>query len=61
MIQKSLIDKIIRTSQKIQKSSLRGSSNYITISDESADMIQDAYRKHISNCRKDKIRRLLDL
>ena len=31
MIQKSLIDKIIRTSQKIQKSSLRGSSNYITI------------------------------
>jgi len=55
---KSLVDKLIKASQKIHQSSLRGSGNYITISKSISDIIHKIERKGI---RKDKINRLFNI
>jgi hypothetical protein len=54
--QKSLVDKLLQASQKIQQSSLRGSGNYILTSPVIADMIN----KYKSEFRKEKIKRLFN-
>jgi hypothetical protein len=42
--QKKLIEKLSEASQKIHKSSLRGSGNYVVLSPESGDIFMTAYR-----------------
>jgi|LauGreDrversion4_2_1035121.scaffolds.fasta_scaffold420850_3 hypothetical protein len=56
MTNKSLVDKLLEASQKIQKSSTRGSGNYILTSPVIADFIN----KYKSEFRKEKIKRLFN-
>ena len=51
MTNKSLVDKLFGASQKIQKSSTRGSGNYILVS----PVIADIMNKYKSEFRKEKI------
>ena len=57
MTNKSLVDKLLEASQKINKSSLRGSGNYITVNSNIASMIS----KLKSERRIDKIKRLFNV
>jgi hypothetical protein len=57
MINKSLVDKLLKASQKIHQSSLRGSGNYITVNSTIASMIS----KLKSERRIDKIKRLFNV
>jgi hypothetical protein len=57
MINKSLVDKLLKASQKIHQSSLRGSGNYITVNSNIASMIS----KLKSERRIDKIKRLFNV
>ena len=57
MANKSLVDKLLDASNKIYKSSLIGSSNYITVNKKIADIIYQIERPRI---RKKKIKRLFD-
>lgn len=57
MDNKSLVDKLMEASNKIYKSSLIGSGNYITVNKAISDIIHKIDRKRI---RKDKIKRLLN-
>ena len=52
---KSLVDKLLKASQKIHQSSLRGSGNYITVN--IADIINKLERQ---KNRKNKIKRLFN-
>jgi hypothetical protein len=54
MANKSLVDKLLEASNKIYKSSLIGSSNYITVNKKIADIIYQIERPGI---RKKKIKR----
>ena len=56
MTNKSLVDKLFGASQKIQKSSTRGSGNYILVS----PVIADIMFKYKSEFRKEKIKRLFN-
>jgi hypothetical protein len=42
--QKTLVEKILQTSQKVHQASLRGSGNYVVLSPESGDIFMAAYR-----------------
>jgi hypothetical protein len=42
--QKSLVEKLLEASQKIHKSSLRGSGNYVVLSPESGDIFMAIHR-----------------
>ena len=57
MSNKSLVDKLLEASNKIYKSSLIGSGNYITVNKTISDIIYKIDRPKI---RKKKIKRLFD-
>lgn len=57
---KNLVDKILEASSQIHKASLRGKSNWILTSIETSDVIQEVYRSHVANWRKEKIKRIYD-
>ena len=52
---KDLIDKLLKASETIHKSSLRGSANYVVTSPSVSDMIQEVYNKQKVNFRKEKV------
>lgn len=60
MDKKNLIDKILESSSQIHTASTRGGGNWIVTSTETADAIQEVYRTHIANYRKEKIKRIYD-
>jgi len=53
MTNKSLVDKLLEASQKINKSSLRGSGNYIVVNPNILNMAKKSLRK-------EKIKRLFN-
>lgn len=53
-MQKDLIDKLLKASETIHKSSTKGSANYMVVSKEVANIINGFKR----NIRKEKIKRL---
>lgn len=55
-----LYDKILKASETIHKSSIRGSANYVVISPSVADMIQEVYNQEKAGWRKEKIKRLFN-
>ena len=55
---KELIDKLLKSSQAIHKSSLRGSANYVVTSSSVADLIQEVYNEEKATWRKEKIKKL---
>ena len=55
---KDLIDKLLKASETIHKSSLRGSANYVVTSPSVSDIIQEVYNKQKVNFRKEKVNRL---
>jgi hypothetical protein len=55
---KDLIDKLLKASETIHKSSLIGSANYVITSPSVSDMIQEVYNKQKVNFRKEKVNRL---
>jgi hypothetical protein len=55
---KDLIDKLLKASETIHKSSLRRSANYVVTSPSVSDMIQEVYNKQKVNFRKEKVNRL---
>ena len=57
MTNKSLVDKLLKASQKIHQSSLRGTGNYITVNKTISDIIYKIDRPKI---RKTKIKRLFN-
>lgn len=57
MDNKSLVDKLLKASQQIHQSSLRGPGNYITVNSNIADIINKLERQ---KNRKDKIKRLFN-
>ena len=57
MKNKSLVDKLLEASQKINKSSLRGSGNYITVNATIYEIINKLERQ---KNRKTKIKRLFN-
>lgn len=57
---RSLIDKILEASSQIHSASTRGGSNWMVTSTETAEAIQEVYRKHVANHRKEKIKRIYD-
>lgn len=57
MTNKSLVNKLLKASQKIHQSSLRGTGNYITVNKTISDIIYKIDRPKI---RKTKIKRLFN-
>jgi hypothetical protein len=57
MDNKSLVDKLLKASQKIHQSSLRGSDNYITVNATIDEIINKLERQ---KNRKNKIKRLFN-
>jgi hypothetical protein len=55
---KELIDKILKASEIINKSSRRSPANYMVVSPSVAQMIQDSYNEYKSGFRKEKIKKL---
>jgi hypothetical protein len=53
-MQKDLIDKLLKASETIHKSSTKGSANYMVVSPDVANIINGFKR----NIRKEKIKRL---
>ena len=49
MSNKSLVDRLLKASQKIHQSSLRGPGNYITVNSTIADIIYKIDRPKIRN------------
>jgi hypothetical protein len=60
MSDKDLIDKLLKASEVINKSSRRSPANYMVVSQSVADIIQEVYNKEKAGWRKDKIKRLFD-
>lgn len=60
MDNKNLIDKILKASDIIHKSSIKGYGDYVVSSPSVAQMIQDVYNEQRSNYRKEKIIRIFD-
>jgi hypothetical protein len=58
--QKELLDKLLEASAQIHTASTRGGSNWIITSTETSDAIQEVYRSHVANWRKEKIKRIYD-
>ena len=58
MDNKDLIDKLLKVSNVISKSSKRGYGNYMVTSPSVAQMIQDVYSDQRSSYRKEKIIRI---
>jgi len=58
MDNKDLIDKLLKVSNVINKSSKRGYGNYMVTSPSVAQMIQDVYSDQRSSYRKEKIIRI---
>ena len=60
MSDKDLIDKLLKASEVINKSSRRSPANYMVVSHSVADMIQEVYNKEKAGWRKEKIKRLFN-
>lgn len=60
MSDKDLIDKLLKASEVINKSSRRSPANYMVVSPSVADMIQEVYNKEKAGWRKEKIKRLFN-
>ena len=60
MSDKDLIDKLLKASEVINKSSRRSPANYMVVSQSVADIIQEVYNKEKAGWRKDKIKRLFN-
>lgn len=58
MSDKDLIDKLLKASEVINKSSRRSPANYMVVSPSVADMIQEVYNKEKAGWRKEKIKKL---
>ena len=58
MSDKDLIDKLLKASETIHKSSTKGSANYMVVSQSVADIIQEVYNKEKAGWRKEKIKKL---
>lgn len=54
---KELIDKLLKASEKIHKSSTKGTANYMITSPEVANMLKSIYKV---KCRKEKIKRIFN-
>lgn len=60
MSNKELYNKILQASNHIQKSSTKGSANYMITSPEVANMLQGIYTAEKVKCRKEKIKRIFN-
>ena len=60
MSDKDLIDKLLKASEVINKSSRRSPANYMVVSPSVADMIQEVYNKEKAGWRKEKIKKLFN-
>lgn len=60
MEQKKLVDKLLEASAQIHKASTRGRGDWIVTGSQAADAIQEVYRNHVANLRKEKIKRIYD-
>lgn len=56
-----MYDKIVKASELIHKSSIKGSGNYIVTSPTVADMIQEVYNKEKASWRKEKIKKIFNV
>lgn len=58
MDNKSLVDKLLEAAKQVHKSSVRGSSNYVVVGSDTADMIQDIFYKNRAENRINKIKKV---
>ncbi len=60
MHNKDLVDKLLKASELIHKSTIKGSADYLITSPNVSQMIQDVYIEQRSNYRKEKIRKIFN-